>query len=564
MERWISRAVFAVALVVLVVGASGGAGWNAAADHAVLAARAEHTAASPLYGVVASVFVLLPAGEPGFRLALLDALLGACLLAGVVAAARALVPKQPLVGLVGVVLLALAPAFRDAAGFAGPAMLAGAGTVWLFATLLAYLREPTAQRAVLALACVGIVIGAAPWLGFAYLAISVAIMRGRVPLFALAMLGIALVLLWWRALGSLPDAIWRWSLPGASPVLIGAGFAGALFGAITGLAGARWLAAGIALAALHPLAFSADCVPLLGLLAIAAAIVPAAIARAVEGRHVAALAGIPLVLAALVVDPAFSVDDPADSPARLASDIVDWAPSGPGAIIANHPTTWSAIDYETVIAGRRADLALAPLLTARSADDLAVNALRSGAIAVSDRAAFGVLQSWRALPRGRGFQLLLEIPPMVPALAPPPAHYASRTGEEQAVLLANARALYEATGLRLDAAARAAGQTERFRAADLAILATAQPVHPPMSAFIPTFHDRPGRWMLDLVGDDLAWVAGLEQPALPAGAPLERVLHAKWRALIEGGKGDVQELGPVAVIKTAEMLYVLGRKKNHR
>src|SRR5262245_29092815 len=164
MQRW----TFAISLVLLLLVVGSGAGWNAASDHAVLAARGEHTSAAPLYGVVASAFVLLPVGEPGFRLAVLDALLGAALLAGVVAAARALVHKEPLVGLVGVALLLLAPAFRDAAGFAGPAILAAAGTTWLFAFALAYLREPSPRLALHALACAAVVCGAAPWLGLAW------------------------------------------------------------------------------------------------------------------------------------------------------------------------------------------------------------------------------------------------------------------------------------------------------------------------------------------------------------------------------------------------------------
>ena len=116
--------VFAVCAVVLVLAAGGGPGWNAASMHAVLAVRFEHLAAAPLYDVIASVATVLPFGEVGFRIALLDALLAAFTLAGVVAAVRALVPKDVGASIVSVALLLLAPPFREAAAFVSPAILA--------------------------------------------------------------------------------------------------------------------------------------------------------------------------------------------------------------------------------------------------------------------------------------------------------------------------------------------------------------------------------------------------------------------------------------------------------
>jgi hypothetical protein len=544
MERWISRAVFALGLVLLLL-AVGSSSW--ATEPAVLAARAVHTRTAPLYGIVASAFVLLPAGEPAFRLGVLDALLGAALLAGVVHAVRALLPKQPpLVSLVGVVLLLVAPAFRNAAAFAGPAMLAAAGSVWLFVALLADRRTPSQRHYLHALACAAIVAGAAPWLGLAWLAL-VVVLRPRQWTYVIVVLGVVLALLLPRAVGDWPTP--SIDLP-AAPILVGVGAVGALFGAVTGLPGARWLALGILACALL-----GEGVAMLGLTAIAAAIVPSAVARAVTGRYVAELAAVPIVIAGLLVERAFTIDDPGDAPARLAGEVIGFAPPGPGAIVATDPTVWSAIAYAQTVAGERPDLELAP---PRAGDRVAVGVMRGGGVVISDRPEFGVLDARRALPRGRGFQLLLEIPPFLPPTAPPPAHYASAIGAEQATLLALARARYEAIGGRFDLAARAVGQTSRFNAADLAILATTRPVHKAMFGFVPTFDDhRPGPWLFDLFADDLAWVAGLGQPELPPNAPLERQLHARWRALWLGANARIQELGPVAVIATAEMLHAL-------
>ena len=63
--------IFATALVALVATATGGPGWDAASAHAVLAAHLERTAAAPLYGVLAAGAAQIPAGEVGFRLALI-------------------------------------------------------------------------------------------------------------------------------------------------------------------------------------------------------------------------------------------------------------------------------------------------------------------------------------------------------------------------------------------------------------------------------------------------------------------------------------------------------------
>lgn len=119
--------VFAGALVAFVLDAGGGPGWGAVSAHGVLAARMDHLASAPHYDVLAAVAALAPWGEVGFRVGVLAALLAACTLAGVVAAVRALVPKDVGAALVSVAMLSIAPPFRGAAAFAGPAMLAACG-----------------------------------------------------------------------------------------------------------------------------------------------------------------------------------------------------------------------------------------------------------------------------------------------------------------------------------------------------------------------------------------------------------------------------------------------------
>src|SRR5262245_18779398 len=269
-------AVFAIAIVVLVVDAAGGPGWQSSL-HADVAASLRHAASAPLYGTFAMVTAALPFGEVGFRLAVLSAVLGAALLAGVVEAARVFLPRDPIAEIVAAILLALTPAFRDAAGFAGPGILAACGVVWMT-------RYVMMQCRIAALACAAIVVGSAPWLGAA-LAIVVVVWLARD--LAIAVTGVAgaiCIILWFGAIGSLPSlepstaaltAIGR----GAGAVVLGAGLLGIGFGAITGLPCARRLAAIAGIAAVHATILGGD-IETLGILAIGCAVIPSAVVRA--------------------------------------------------------------------------------------------------------------------------------------------------------------------------------------------------------------------------------------------------------------------------------------------
>jgi hypothetical protein len=345
-------------------------------------------------------------------------------------------------------------------------------------------------------------------------------------------------------------------------VLVGVGLLGVAFAAATKLAHAAWIAIVVALVVMHTIFIDHDPTALLAVFAVGAAVLPSAVVRVLpERRHiVAAVASAPLVGAALLAGPALGVDDPGDTPSRLASDLVDEVPPGPGVIVATRSTTQAALEYAAHVAGSRPDLALAPHMVPTEADVVVKNALVTNRIAASDVFAFGRLEPKRAHPRGRGFQLLGTEPTRLAAIRPP-ARYRSAIGEVESVLLALSLSRYEAGYGRLDAAAHAAGLARtRFNAADLAVLATAQPERPPLVGLLPTFETPVGPWLLDLFGDDLAWVAGLEQDerADDVTEPPARRLHALWRKLLTGAitldDPAFAALGPAAVAATAALV----------
>ena len=611
MRGWVHAAGFAVALAGLIALAHGGPGWGAPSAAAASAVRLQHSATAPLYGVLAGAAALLPAGEPGFRLAILGALLGATALAGVVAAGRAILPKQPLAGWVAASVLLLAPPFRDACAEASPSILAAAGAIWAIAFALgqpagqpatAGLHQATVRLQIGALAACGAVIGSAPYLGGALLLAIAELGRRKVSAQRIALAtGIAIAVtlpLWLRSSDALPEAapslarLIASSGRGAGAVVIGAGWLGIAFGAITGLRGARVVALAGALAMANEILVGGGAAVVLVVLALGSAILAGAVVRAVGAGagasanananasanaatsenaaatagaatlrlkpHLICLAaGIPLALACLATG-AGATPSPGATPIRLADDLSGSLPSGPGVFIATRPTGYFALAYERVVAGVRPDLSL----TLTADDVIAANALRDHLIVGTDVASFGRLDLTRAMPRGRGFQLLAEAPAHVPPPAPP-ADYATEIGADESIALAVERAGYEAASGRLDAAARAAGLTERFGAGSLAILAATRisPARPPLFGFLP---EAPrGAWLLDTFGDDLAWVAGLPPPELPTDAPMPRKLHARWCALLGTNPADpssdpqIAAMGNDAIAATVTMWRAL-------
>lgn len=579
--RKLEIGVFAAAFVVLILDASGGAGWAATSTRAVVAVRLEHSASAPFYDLLAGIAALFPVGEPAFRLSLLGALLGALTLAGVVAAMRALVPKEPAAGVIGALLVLVAPPFRDL--LATPNALAACGTVWLLAFVLADAREKDPRAIAGAMFAAALVVGSAPWLGVA-LAICAGVLgrrQLRIVVPAAGAIGIAIAMWWFDARGELPGfhfdlaATVAASGHGAGAIVIGSGLLGLGIAGATALPRARILALIVAIVALHEIVVGGAPAALIAVLGVAAAIVPAALIKLVGEelagvkRHAAVLAcGIPLLLAAIGTGAALVTDD-GTTPRRLVADLTDELPPGPGTFIATRAPAFFAFEYERAIAGARPDLELAPPMPPQRADVIAADGLRAHRLVAADAAAFGRLDAQRARPRGRGFQLLADAPGAALEATPvePPAHYATPTGAGEALVLAIERAQLEAANGHLDRAARAAGlvapESSRFGAADLALLAETAPTRarPALFGFLPFGALPRGPWLVDAFGDDLAWMAAIQQPKLPLTAPMPRRLHALWQQIFEGKlKPDAPEiaaLGPAAVAATSEMVKEL-------
>lgn len=577
MQRWLDRgdrALVLGALVILLFGTAGGA-WGGASDHAVLASELERSALAPLYSALAGAAAQLPIGEPWFRVGALNAVLGVVVLLGVARASRALLPKDPVAGYVAALALMIAPPFRDAAGFPGPSMLAAAGAIWATAFAIEHARQPTRARAWSTLAAIGVVIGSAPWLGLALGAFAIAWLRPTRDTLALGLgaIGICIVAWWLGAEGSVPelDVDLATTLAaagrGSASVIVGAGLLGIAFAGVTGLPHARGLAAAIAIVALHAAVVDHAPVLVVAMLAPGLAVIPSGIVRAVpdgaQRRHlIAAIAGAPLIGAALLSGPAFSIDDPGHAPARVAYDLTVALPAGPGVLAITRPQARASLIYAQRVAGTRPDLhvvSVDPILP-----DLAVGtAVRAGAVAGADVPSLGRLGFRFAAPRARAY-LFARSPRFVERSIPAPAHYTSSLGEQLSILAAIDRARFEAGSGRLGDAARAAGLTDRFGAAELAILSTTRLVRPAFFGFIPQLDDLPpGRWLIELFGDDLAWVAGLAAPEVDA--PRERKLHALWRRLwsgeIQADDPQLRALGPAAISATTELVEI---KKNRR
>ncbi|HEX7702456.1 MAG TPA: hypothetical protein VF403_17070, partial [Kofleriaceae bacterium] len=494
-------------------------------------------------------------------------------------------------GVIGAVLLLLAPPFREA--LATPQALAACGTIWAIA--FAVRPKDTSVRATFAMCA--LVVGSAPWLGLA-LTIGAAVWLGRsgsaaksktaktkssrrtnLPTeiaIAVGAIGAVIVILWFDAIGSLPGvhvslaAAVAFSGSGAGAVVIGAGLLGISFGAVTKLAYARVLAVVAATVAIHEIVVGGSGVAMLAVFAIGASIVAAAIARMTANeltgwkRDAVVLAcGAPLLIAAIAMGVA--TDNPRDTPRRLVADLVDQLPAGPGTFLATRPPAWFALQYERTVAGIRPDLTLTPPLPPQRADVIAAETLRSHQIAAADAAAFGRLDETRAVPRGRGFQLVAD-PPDRASPIEPPADYVSTIGVDEALALAIERAEHEAASGRLAAAARALGLDHRFGAADLAVLSAtvATPDRPALFGFLPI--GQRSAATLDVFGDDLAWIANLPLADPPITAPMPKRLHSMWRKIFLGtlkpDAPEIAQLGSAAVDATHSMLATLRPEKN--
>jgi len=286
--------------------------------------------------------------------------------------------------------------------------------------------------------------------------------------------------------------------------------------------------------------------------------------------------------------------DRADDPTRLWAATVGVMPPGPAVYFAVGDHALFSDQYERLVAGGRPDVAVAsaelcrdewfvrhlkrlrPELFVPYVDDgargaigerLAVENLRRGRPVGGDQPAFGRLDPRFARPMGRGFALGLVAADAGPGdQARPPPRFSGAIGRRIAALVGLARGEYELERGRLGGAARAAGVEDRFGPDGPARLAAARPRadRPPLRALLPAltrvmlYED----WMGDLFADEVAWRAGLDAADPPEDAALERVLHARWRALLSGriapGSAALLDLGPVAAAATTRLLVGRG------
>ncbi|MCG8418811.1 MAG: tetratricopeptide repeat protein [Proteobacteria bacterium] len=304
-----------------------------------------------------------------------------------------------------------------------------------------------------------------------------------------------------------------------------------------------------------------------------------------------------------------------DDPLHLWSDTVGRMPPGPGAFFANSDYSLFTAQYERLVAGQRPDIAVVnaalcrdqwflthvkntlPALYVPYIDDglrgqtaprLAIeNLTRQRAVAgdVPTFVRLDRLVSGRATPMGRGYRYALssDRPTGSPGSrvpgdgALPPPRFQGPLGRRISERIGLIRGFFELSRGRLAEAARAAGLFERFGQADMTALSSASPARPGLHQYLPimtaVFISEP--WQLDLLGDEIAWVAGLQpdeqnpgavpadQISTPNTVP-ERRLHALWRELLMAEKSDsarrdasllaITELGRDAEIATGQML----------
>ena len=150
------------------------------------------------------------------------------------------------------------------------------------------------------------------------------------------------------------------------------------------------------------------------MLAIAIAIMPAAIVRAVSPstdrtRHaIATLSAIPLALAALLVGA--TTEQAGTTPTRLVDDLTADLPAGPGVFVATRAPVVSRSPVRIRDRGRPPRSHARPSAAPHEADVIVADTIRANQIAAADAAAFGRLDVKRVIPRGRGFQLIGDLP----------------------------------------------------------------------------------------------------------------------------------------------------------
>jgi hypothetical protein len=259
-----------------------------------------------------------------------------------------------------------------------------------------------------------------------------------------------------------------------------------------------------------------------------------------------------------------------DDPTRRFASTIDHVPPGPAIYFASGDDGLFPALYERFVAGARPDVVvLEPELCRdrwylewanRTLPEIRYPFIEGpgvrppigraiAAINAADAAIAG--DDWRMLPgvahpKGRGYRLGAGPEDD----APPPPAYRGDIGRRVSSHIGLVRAMYELARGRLDGAARAAGLTQRFDA-PLERLQGRPPLAPLIQRSTARFVFE--YWERELLGDDLAWMAGLPAPELVTGDARERFVHKSWRLVIEGALRPDQLVG-----LTAPELVTLG------
>lgn len=310
-------------------------------------------------------------------------------------------------------------------------------------------------------------------------------------------------------------------------------------------------------------------------------------------RHgAAAVVMVPIIGLGLIHGASDVELDDCDDVTQLVDHSVGVMPPGPGLFVSASDHALFPARYERYVAGHRPDIALTtprlarrswmlrqierdvPALYVPTVDDsvagntaarLVISNLRDGRPVFGDAPWFGPLDPMMAQPVGRAYRYLLR-PGSTPQSerVPAPPDYTGRVGARVAGWIGLRRGEYEAQRGRLGDAAYAAGLAERFvEDVDRLFVIPDDAARPPLYPYLP----RPPPYFLwnpsdrELLGDELAWRAGLQAPANPRARP--RRVHRMWRRLLEGtlrpGPDTVGVFGEAEEAATTLMLLGVGR-----